>query len=227
MRLATVQPCYLPWKGYFHLIRSVDHFVFFDDVQYPKGRSWRNRNQIIVNRIPKWINVPVQQSAWRLNINEVVIRESYSGEHWRLIVEGYRKAPYFAAFQKEVECIVRHEEKLLSRLTVHQTRELCRLLGIETSTSLSSELGIIGLHKTDRLVEMCRRLGATEYVSGPAAQEYIEPDKFEAAGIRLTYFTYDYPPYPQLSSQFTHFVSIIDMIFNLGPEVPNYIWGRR
>jgi len=226
MKLATVQPCYLPWKGYFHLIQNVDHFVFFDDVQYPRGRTWRNRNQILVNGVPKWINVPVDRSAWRLNINEVTVREAYAEEHWRLIVEGYRKAPHFTQYESAVEDIVRYNEKMLCRLTVHQTRELCRLLGIETPTSLSSELGIAGLHKTDRLVEMCRRLGATEYVSGPSASDYIEADKFAAAGIKLSYFEYQYPAYRQLSNEFTHFVSIIDMIFNLGPETPNYIWGN-
>lgn len=227
MKLATVQPCYLPWKGYFHLIQSVDHFVFFDDVQYPRGRTWRNRNQIIVNGAPKWINVPVDSSAWRLNINEVAIREPYAAEHWRLIVEGYRKAAYFEQYEAPIGEIVRHEDNMLCRLTVHQTRALCRLLGIETRTSLSSELGITGLYKTDRLVEMCRRLGATEYVSGPSARDYMEPEKFEAAGIKLSYFQYDYPPYRQLSDQFTHFVSIVDMIFNLGPETPKFIWGNQ
>lgn len=227
MKLATVQPCYLPWKGYFHLIQSVDHFVFFDDVQYPRGRTWRNRNQILVNGAPKWINVPVDRSAWRLNINEVTIREAYAEEHWRLIVEGYRKAAYFTQYESAVEDIVRHNEKMLCRLTVHQTRELCRLLGIGTPTSLSSELGITGLYKTDRLVEMCRRLGVTEYVSGPSARDYIEADKFATAGIKLSFFEYQYPAYRQLSNEFTHFVSIIDMIFNLGPETPSYIWGNH
>jgi hypothetical protein len=227
MRIATVQPCYLPWKGYFHLIESVDHFVFFDDVQYPRGRTWRNRNQIVVNGTPKWINVPVDRSAWRMNINEVSIREPFADEHWRLIVEAYRKAACFEQYEHAIKDIVLHNENMLCRLTVHQTRELCRLLRIETPTSLSSELGITGLHKTDRLVEICRRLGATEYMSGPSARDYLEEEQFVVAGIKVSYFDYRYPAYRQLSNEFTHFVSIIDMIFNLGPEAPNYIWGER
>jgi hypothetical protein len=101
---------------------------------------------------------------------------------------------------------------------------VCALLGISTPTSLSSELGITGLHKTDLLVEICRRLGADEYVSGPSARGYIEPEKFDRAGIKLSYFEYSYPEYAQLSRAFTHRVSILDMIFNVGPDTPKYIW---
>jgi hypothetical protein len=227
MKLAIVQPCYLPWKGYFHLIRSVDHFVFLDDVQYPRARTWRNRNQIIINGAPKWINVPIEPAPWRLKINEVAIRGAYAEEHWRLMFDGYRRAPHFHEFADAVRAIVVHRENLLARLTIQQTHAFCQLLGISTATSLSSELRVSGLHKTELLVEICRRLGATEYISGPSARNYIEPQKFAEAGIALSYFDYQYPEYPQLSTTFTHQVSIVDMTFNVGSRAPEYIWAAR
>lgn len=227
MKIAVVQPCYLPWKGYVDLIHSVDHFVFFDDVQYPRARTWRNRNQIIVNRTPKWINVPVEKSPWHLKINEVRIREPFAEAHWQLMTQGYRQAKFFSGYADEIKRLLLLEAELLADLTIIQTRELCRLLGIRTPMSRSSELGIHGLHKTDLLVEICRRLAATEYISGPSAKDYIEPGKFADAGIQLTYFTYSYPEYPQLSETFTHQVSVVDMLFNIGPQTPDYIWRHR
>lgn len=227
MRVAIVQPCYLPWKGYFDLIHSVDHFVFFDDVQYPRARTWRNRNQIIVNRQPKWINVPVEKSPWHRRINEVRIRDPFAESHWQLIIQGYRKAPYFKRYADRIRNIIMSPAELLADLAIAQTRWVCEILGIATPTSLSSALGVSGMQKADLLVEICRQLGATEYVTGPSARDYIDPRTFEHAGIKLAWFRYDYPEYPQMSETFIHQVSVIDLIFNTGPDAPSYIWGSR
>jgi hypothetical protein len=205
----------------------VDHFVFYDDVQYPRGRSWRNRNQIVVNGLPKWINVPVDKSAWRGLINEVSVKGPFADAHWALVEQGYRKARYFGDYSGFVRGLIYLPETNLAALTAQQTRDVAAMLGIGTETSMSSSLGIAGLAKTDRLVEICKRLGATEYVSGPSARDYIEPEKFRRAGIGLSFFEYGYPEYPQLTHTFTHYVSILDMIFNLGPATPDYIWGNR
>jgi hypothetical protein len=225
LKVACIQPSYLPWKGYFHLIQQVDHFVFYDDAQYSKG-SWRNRNQIIVNGSPKWLKVPVCKASWHFPINQVTIEAPYAQEHWRLIVEGYRKARHFPAYSEAVHEIVCRAERSLSNLTVFQTVELAKLLGVSTPWTLMSELHIES-KRTEKLVAMCQRLGATEYISGPSARDYIEPEKFDAAGIKLSYHEYRYPEYPQLSREFTHHVSVLDMLFNLGPEAPDYIWGKH
>lgn len=225
MRVTCIQPSYIPWKGYFHLIQLADHFVFYDDAQYSKG-SWRNRNQIIVNGTPKWLNIPVPQASWHQRISEVCISAPCGEEHWRLINEGYRRARYFERYRDEIRRIICHQEENLSQLTIHQTMRLARLLGIGTPCSLMSTLDLGSLRRTEKLVAMCLRLGATEYVSGPSARDYIEPERFDAAGIRLSFHEYRYPAYPQLSREFTHFVSAIDMVFNLGPEAPDYVWGK-
>lgn len=226
MKLACIQPSYIPWKGYFHLIHEADCFVFYDDAQYSKG-SWRNRNQIIINGSLKWLNIPVNKGAWHLPINQVTVAKPFAVEHWRLLTEAYRKLEYFPFFQKIVEKIICYDEPNLSHLTVFQTLELCKIFGIKTPTVLMSDLKINSFKRTEKLLAMCKNLGATEYISGPSAMGYIKEEKFVEAGIKLTYFAYNYPEYPQQSKNFTHYVSILDLIFNLGEEAPEYIWGKH
>ncbi|TDB35157.1 hypothetical protein TEP_16790 [Stenotrophomonas sp. TEPEL] len=226
-RVAILQSSYIPWKGFFDIIHDVDTFVFFDDVQYTT-RDWRSRNRVISNGSPIWLSIPAGSDTKRL-INEVQLADhSWQDKHWTTIRHAYGKSPYFKTYADALESVyMARKWDSLSEFNQHMTRTLCDLLGINVRFVDSASLDAQG-SKTERLVDVCRKLDATYYLSGPAARAYIEPEQFEQAGIELAYKDYSgYPKYPQSSSEFEHAVSVLDLLFNTGPSAPDFIWGWR
>ena len=228
-RVAIVQSSYIPWKGYFDLIRSVDEFILFDDVQYTK-RDWRNRNQIKTPQGLAWLTIPVRvKGRYSQRINETVISDPrWAGEHWKAITQSYARAPYFREYHQFFEGLhLSCGEEKLSQINFRFLKEICGFLGIRTPIRWSSDYRLEE-GRTERLVCLCRQVGATEYLSGPTAKEYIQPELFERAGIRLSFVDYSgYPEYHQLYPPFAHQVSIIDLIFNEGPEALRYMKNLR
>lgn len=224
--LALIQPSYLPWRGYFDIIRRSDVFVFHDDIQYTK-QDWRNRNRIKTPAGLRWITVPVNVPSPHTRINDVRIDNSrdWAARHRRMIQASYHSAPFFKLYADFLDGVYSQQWESLSELDCHLTIEICGLLGIDHVEFLkTSELNITGA-KTERLLQVCRKLGAQRYLSGPSARSYIEPDAFRESGVELEYMTYDYPPYPQLHGPFEPFVSVIDLLVHTGPEASAHIWG--
>ena len=148
-------------------------------------------------------------------------------QHLAALSLSYAKAPYFDAYRGWLQGLYAAPPPLLADFTIATTVELARMLGIAGTRFLrSSTLGVEG-RKTDRLVAILRELGATEYLSGPSARDYIEPAKFTEEGIDLQYMTYDYPEYPQLYPPYDPQVSVLDLLFMNGNDAPRYIWGDR
>jgi len=227
-RVAVLQSNYVPWKGYFDIIHDVDEFVFHDDLQYTKN-DWRNRNLIKTPKGTEWLTIPVGTRADRLICEVTLPDRSWAEKHWRLIREHYRRAPYFAHCAPYFEDVyLRREWKSLSELNQSLVAEIARdFLGIRTRFADSRQYAPTG-GKLDRLIDLLLRAGATTYVSGPAAKAYIEPQRFADAGIELVWKDYTgYPEYPQLHPPFTHQVSVIDLLFNVGPAAPSYVWEWR
>jgi hypothetical protein len=227
--IAIVQSCYVPWKGYFDLIDSVDEFVLFDDRQFTK-RDWRNRNRIKTARGTRWLTIPVRvKGRYTQRIDETEVSDlGWGAAHWRSIVDAYSSAPHFEALAGPLgELYASPSEPLLSAINRRFLEWVCDLLGITTRLTWSTEYQAEGL-KTERLVSLCLAAGATRYVSGPAARAYLEESRFADAGIELAYFEYDgYPEYPQLHPPFEHTVSILDVLFHTGPDAPSYVLRRR
>jgi len=224
-KLAIVQSNYIPWKGYFDLINSVDEFILFDDVQYTR-RDWRNRNLIKTPRGLEWLTIPVAaKGQFHQRICDTQISEpQWGGSHWASLVHNYAKAPHFERYQPLLEPLYRSDERSLSAVNHGFISTICGILGIATRISRSMDYRPLKEGKTERLVDLCRRAGATEYLSGPAARDYIEPAQFEAAGIRLSFFDYaGYPEYPQRFGKFEHGVTVLDLLFNTGPQAPRYM----
>lgn len=223
--IAVVQSCYIPWKGYFDLIASVDEFVLFDDRQFTK-RDWRNRNRIKTAQGAQWLTIPVETKGRYLQrIDETLISDERWGElHWRTIAHNYAGAAHFPDYRDQVEALFRTAtERRLSAVNRHLLEGINELLGITTALSWSTDYEAAGA-KTDRLVALCLAAGATEYLSGPSARAYIEEEKFRAAGIRLEYFDYEnYPVYPQVHPPFDHAVSVLDLILNVGPAAQQFM----
>jgi hypothetical protein len=226
--LAVLQSNYLPWKGYFDLIHDVDVFIFYDDLQYTKN-DWRNRNRIKTPKGADWITIPVGIDAHRL-ICEVEMKDpSWQVKHWKTASQYYGKSPHFKLYQPFFEDFYLGRQWLnLSEMNYHLIRTISRdLLGIRTEFRDSREFILSG-QKLDRLMSLVTQTDATRYISGPAAKNYIEPERFAEAGIDLIWKDYSgYPEYPQRFPPFEHSVSIIDLLFNVGPDAPWFIWGWR
>ena len=224
-RVAIVQSCYIPWKGYFDMVNLVDEFVLFDDRQFTR-RDWRNRNRIKTAQGTQWLTIPVAvKGRYEQRIDETVIDDpGWSGRHLRTLEHAYAKTPCYELYRDRVAAIYESVSDVrLSIVNRTLLEGICDLLGIETAFRWSSDYEASGA-KTDRLVSLCLAAGADAYLSGPAARTYIDEQQFAAAGIQLDYMDYDgYPEYPQLHGPFEHTVTILDLLFQTGTEAPAYM----
>ena len=224
MKVAILQSNYIPWKGVFDMIHKVDKFVFFEDVDYTK-RDWRTRNSIKSANGDTMLVVPVKKSSRGTKIYEIELLNDgkWQKKHLNTIKLSYSKAKFFKDFEWVLEEIyVNHTWEKLSTFNIFVTKLLCKILKIETEFINSVDLATDGV-KDEKLIEICKKVGGTHYISGPAAKDYIDDDKFKNANITLEYMDYTYPEYPQLHGDFNHYVSVLDLIFNCGPNAIEYI----
>jgi len=223
--IAVVQSNYIPWRGYFDLINSVDEFILYDDVQYTI-RDWRNRNIIKTQNGPRWLTIPVEvKGKYFQKIKDTVISDTTWGrKHWASIIHNYSRAKYFLIYRELFKDLyLRSEDKLLSQINYRFIIAICQILGIRTTISRSMDYNLVG-DKTDRLVHLCKQAGATAYVSGPSAKAYLDEDVFRNESIAVAYIDYSgYPEYRQLYPPFEPSVTIIDLIFNEGPSATGYM----
>jgi hypothetical protein len=228
MKVVILQPSYIPWRGYFHQIQKADLFVFFDCVQYD-DRGWRNRNKIKIGNDAQWLTVPVNSKgcqSLKTPIKDIPIvwDSPWNDKHLQAFRQNYAKAPYLKKYDSLLETIYTRKDAYLSDFTCAATEMIARELGIaHTQFERSSKLGAEGT-KTDRLIWILKKVGATHYISGPSAADYIEREKFEEAGILLEFMAYEYSQYPQLHGTFQPQVSVLDLLFNVGPDAGKYIW---
>jgi hypothetical protein len=214
--VGIIQSNYLPWRGYFDFIASVDLFIVLDDVQYSTG-AWRNRNRIKTPAGPQWITVPVRHRLGTL-VQDTAIdyRRDWMRDHRRSIAQNYARAPFTEDALAMLEAAYAAAPATISELNVDLLRRVCGYLEIGTPLRLSAEFPSTGT-KTERLIGLLSAAGATTYVSGPNARAYLDEAQFTSAGIRLEYKAYDYRPYPQLWGPYDGAVSVIDLIANCGP----------
>lgn len=220
-RVAIVQSNYIPWRGYFDLIGLVDEFVLFDDRQFTR-RDWRNRNRIKTAQGTVWLTIPVKAKGRRLQrIDETEIDGSaWASRHWQTLTHAYRAAPSFELYRSRFDAAYARcaDETLLSVVNRLLIEEVCDVLTIDTRLRAASDFPGEGA-KTERLLEICLQTGATTYLSGPAARDYLDVGRFNAAGIDVEWMEYSgYPEYPQLHGAFDGAVSVLDLIFNVGPD---------
>lgn len=227
-RVAIVQSNYIPWKGYFDLMASVDEFIVYDDVQYTHN-DWRNRNRIKTPQGVQWLTVPVKQTGrFQQSIRQAEIAgHHWQQSHWKTLQLNYQRAACFARYAAELEALyVRSAYTHLSTLN-HVLLTWCmRQLDINTHLTDSADYTLVG-DKTMRLVHLCEQAGASEYLSGPAAKSYLDETAFLDRGIKVTWFEYgSYPAYPQLWGEFEHRVSVLDLLFNTGDKAKDYLRGN-
>ncbi|NIM97934.1 MAG: hypothetical protein GTO24_07625 [candidate division Zixibacteria bacterium] len=224
-QVAITQSSYIPWKGYFDLMNAVDEFILFDDMQYTR-RDWRNRNKIKTANGLIWLTIPVKvKGRYHQKIKDVVISHPrWRQKHWNSIVHGYSKVRFFESYREVFEGLyLGIDESNLSLVNYQFLRAICGILGIDTKLSWSMDYALVE-GKTERLVDLCKQAGATNYLSGPSAKDYIDEGLFTKEGIALQYMDYSgYPGYDQLFPPFEHHVSVIDLIFNEGPNATKYL----
>lgn len=225
-RIAISQSNYIPWKGYFDLIKVVDEFVIYDEVQYTKN-DWRNRNRIYTAAGPRWLTIPVETaSQYGQTILDVkVAGQRWRAQHWHSWQAHYGRAPHFADFRVQLcDLYLGSNETGLSKINLAFLRAICVWLNIGTPMTSSQIYPHKATDPSLRLIEICQAAGATHYLSGPAARDYLQLDLFERAGITVEWMNYDcYPHYRQRHSPFIHNVSILDLILNEGPRAATFL----
>lgn len=228
-RVAVLQSNYLPWKGYFDIIHSVDVFVFYDDVQYTKN-DWRNRNRIKTPNGTCWLTIPTGGDLKRL-ICDVEIQDSrWQKKHWKSLQQYYRKTPFFDQLSNFFEEFYLGKTwPKLSDLNQFLIRRIStEFLGLPIEFRNSRDYDLAG-SKGNRLLDLLRQIGTDLYVSGPSAKNYLNEDNFRRSNIDVSYMDYSgYPEYAQQFPPFEHAVSVLDLLFNVGGgRAGDYIWGWR
>lgn len=222
--VGMIQSNYIPWRGYFDFIDEVDVFIIYDDVQYTR-KDWRNRNTINTANGPAWLTVPVTSSLTAPELIQdslIVYSENWMRKHIGTVTSSYQKAPFFKPHAQGYFDILSAKHRTISELNVAIIRWAMEILGIKTPIGFSRDFDPQG-DKTDRILDILNKMEATAYLVGPSAKNYIEVQKFKDAGIELEFKAYAYPEYPQIHGQFVGQVSVLDLIFNCGPDSRRYL----
>ena len=223
------QSNYIPWKGYFDAISISDEFVVYDDMQYTK-RDWRNRNLIKTQQGLKWLTIPVEvKGNFFQKINETKIADkNWNKQHWDILKQSYSKSKKYSETKDFVENLYRSISfDYLTDVNVHFITEICAYLKIDINLRMSSDF-ILNEERSQRLLDICLELNATDYYSGPAAKAYMDEKIFEDAKIGVHYLDYsNYVEYEQLNPPFEHGVSILDLIFNEGEDSYKFLKNKK
>ncbi|HOC92657.1 MAG TPA: WbqC family protein [bacterium] len=232
MRVGILQPGYFPWLGFFEQLYASDVFVIFDSVKYSKG-SWRNRNRIRVDCPAgwKWITVPVEKEAENKIIRDVRIGgdSQWRARHLNMIQNSYGKSKHYEDYMPAFAKILESEWTFLADLDMRILETTLEILGKPPAQIVkSSEMDLpAGLEKTEKLVDICVRLGADELYDGAAAEDFIERELFDAAGINVRFQNYKHPQYPQAREPFVPYLSVLDLIMNCGPDSLEILMGEK
>lgn len=228
MIVAIHQPHYLPWLRYVDKIARADLFVLLDDAQYTKN-GWQNRNKIKTPQGWTYLTVPVEDPFGKPILEvRVCTREGWRRKHWNALRTCYGRAPYFRRYADAFEAVYAREWESLCDLNLHLLGVILKAVGVRTPLVRSSELGVPG-QATQRLVALCRAVGATAYLTGDyAAHNHLDLDPFEQAGIKVVLQSWRCPTYRQQFPQvgFIPDLSVVDLLFNEGDHALEVLMGR-
>lgn len=230
MRTVVIsQPTYLPWSGYFRIMKEADVYVFMDNVQFEQ-RSWQSRNRIKSAKDFSWLTVPTHHNS-QIKITDVEIDNSkqWMRQHFNAIKSSYGKAPFFQDYFPFLKSVYKQKWPLLATLNIHLIKSFAKQLGLSPIFVRASKLGLEG-KRTNLLLDICKIFGANRYVSSIGAKNYMEEDQaksiFEKEGISVEFLEVNFPKYPQLFGDFIPELSVIDLLFNCGPESSKILLGE-
>jgi hypothetical protein len=220
MIISINQPAYLPWLGYFHRIAISDTHVILDSVQLEKN-SFTNRNKVRTSQGWCWLTVPVRTAGkfGALEIAEVEIDNDrpWAKKHWATLCASYSKAPFFKPHAGFFESVYNRHWTKLHDLTWTITKYVLDVLDVRTEIRFSSELGATG-KKDELILNLCRKMGANVYFSGPLGKDYLRENLFQEQGIAVQYHEYQHPTYKQVYPGFKPYMTTLDLLFNAGPK---------
>ncbi len=224
--ISIIQPNYIPWKGYFDLIAKSEKFVILDDVQYT-NRDWRNRNQIKTPMGLSWLTIPVlykgnsEKKIYEMQCKNIDWQEN----HLEQLRRNYKKSLYFDETYLFLENLYSNiKTNSLLEINIFFLKEISRLLGINTKFIISSELNVTSKEKSNRILEICKILDANLYNTGESSKNYLNQSEFTKEKIQINYENYsNYLEYKQCWEGFIHQVSIVDLLFNCGPNSQSYL----
>jgi hypothetical protein len=224
--VVITQSNYLPWRGYFDLLRSADEALLLDSVQYTR-RDWRNRNRIKTPQGTQWLTIPVEvKGKYHQAIKDTKISDlGWGKSHWRTLCHCYTKAPHFEYFRGLCENLyLGCKHTFLSDVNRDWIEAVCKIMGITTRVSQSMDYRLSETDPSARLLEVCLQAKAGVYLSGPAARTYLDEDLFTRNGIAVRYMDYaGYSEYPQLNPPFEHAVTVLDLLFMTGTRAPDFL----
>lgn len=195
-----------------------DAFCYLDNVQFKKN-EWQNRNRIKTAQGPQWLTVPTTY-RFPQKIHEVGINNNtdWRRKHLQALITNYSKAPYFKNTISHFEQVLSRDWRSISDLNIRIIEKIRELLGIDTIvTAISSRIESSD-DPTDRLVDICLSLGGDTYLSGRDGAKYMDLERFEKRGVRVIFQDFNHPVYPQLYGDFESNLSVVDLLFNCGPE---------
>lgn len=216
MRLAIMQPYFMPYIGYFQLIAAVDTFIVYDNIKYTK-KGWINRNRMLLNGKDVMFSLPLKSDSDSLAVCERELAADFSRDKLLNKLKGaYRRAPYFEQTFPLVEQIVWYEDTNLFRFLHHSIVTTCEHLGITTEIKISSEIAIdYSLKSQDKVLALCEAVGASTYVNPIGGVELYSEEIFREKGIELKFIKSKPFKYAQLGNEFVPWLSMIDvMMFN-------------
>ncbi len=225
--MVVLQPGYLPWLGFFDQLRRSDVFVYYDDVQYDK-HGWRNRNRIKTQAGPLWLTVPVRHSGLGFpRIMDMAIdgQTPWPRKHVASIAQAYAGAPYVRRYLPQLEELLQQPWERLVDLDIAVASLIAGWFGMTRRIERASALGIGG-ERSERLLAICRHFGATTYLSGDSAEDYLDMGLFAQSGIAVEWQHFVHPVYPQLHGEFVPFLSALDLLLNCGEDSLSVLEGR-
>ena len=230
MILGAHQPSFLPWLGYLDKVAKSDVFVVMDDLQY-ETQNFQNRNKVLLHDGAHWLSVPLLRGSQADRICDKRIdntglggRHHWAHRAWRTIELSYRKAPHFERYAGELEALFARRWDHLLALDLEVLDLACRWFGITQRIERSSSLALRGA-KTDRIIDMCVKLGAKVYLSGRGGStSYLDVDALERAGVRVMWQAFRHPVYPQRNPGFVSHLAFLDLLLNVGPQATATIW---
>jgi hypothetical protein len=216
---SILQPGYLPWLGYFEQMERADVFVHMDDVPFTR-KDWRSRNRIRLHDKAHWLSVPVLKQPLGTSIRDMRIdySQNWVHKHRSAIASAYRKAPHFQLIAEAVFPILDDREDFLIDLDVRLAMKLRECFQIKTPCVFASSLNVKSTNKMDRIIQICKAVGATRLYDGQAAKEFIDVEYFAAAGIEVEFQEYQHPVYDQGGNGFIRQLSTIDLIAHCGAQ---------
>lgn len=226
MQLGIMQPYFLPYIGYWQLLNVVDKYIIYDDVNYIKG-GWVNRNRILINMEAKYFTLKLNAASPNKLINEIEISDDkiYKKKMLKTVEESYKKAPFFNIIFPIIEEIIGNDEKNLAKYLKYSIEKICNYLEIKTELLLSSELKKDNsLRGKDKVISICKKLGATEYYNAIWGQELYSFEEFKENGIELKFLKTEEIIYKQFNNEFIPSLSILDvMMFNSKDKVKEFL----